>query len=71
MEVLDQNGEAIEGFSLGESLPIARNSIRMPVAWAGDPNLGALAGSAVRLRFHLTNASLYAFQFKGDLAEDN
>jgi len=42
----------------------------MPVFWTGDPNLGALAGSAVRLRFHLTNASLYAFQFKEDFAED-
>ena len=66
VEVLDQNGEAIEGFSLRESLPITRNSVRIPVSWANDPNLGALAGSAVRLRFHMTNASLYAFQFKGD-----
>jgi hypothetical protein len=71
VEVLDQNGEAMEGFGLRESLPIARNSVRMPVSWASDPNLGALAGSAVRLRFHLTNASLYAFQFKGDSAAED
>jgi hypothetical protein len=64
VELLDEAGQPLEGFSRDAALPIARNSVRMPVAWKGDGDLGALAGKPVRIRFHLTNASLYAFQFK-------
>ena len=31
------------------------------VRWEGADDLSALAGQAVRLRFHLTKGSLYAF----------
>jgi len=63
VEMLDEQGEPIEGFTKNDALPIARNSIRMPVAWKGNPDLGSFAGKPIRMRFYMTNASLYAFQF--------
>jgi len=71
VELLDENREPIKGFGKDEAIPIARNSVRMPVVWKGNPDLSALAGRTVRMRFHMTNASLYAFQFKEiDTAEN-
>ena len=63
VELLDQSGAPIPGFAKADARPIARNSVRMPVSWKGNPDLKALAGKPVRIRFHITNASLYAFQF--------
>lgn len=64
VELLDEDGEPIKGFGKDDAIPIARNSVRMPVVWKGNPDLSALVGRTVRMRFHMTNASLYAFQFK-------
>jgi hypothetical protein len=64
VELLDEDREPIKGFGKDDAIPIARNSVRMPVVWKGNPDLSALAGRTVRMRFHMTNASLYAFQFK-------
>ena len=63
VELLNEQGEPINGFTKEDALPIARNSVRMPVTWKDNPDLGALAGSSVRMRIYMTNASLYAFQF--------
>lgn len=63
LELLDADGRPIKGFSREDAVPIVRNSVRMPVRWRGDEELGDLAGKPVRLRFHMTNADLYAFQF--------
>jgi len=63
VELLDDSGRPIEGFAKDDARPIARNSVRIPVTWKGDPNLESLAGKSVQMRFYLTNASLYAFQF--------
>ena len=64
MEVLDGSGQPIAGFSRNEALPLNGNSVRLPVRWKGDPDLNKLAGQPVRLRFHLQDCKLYAFQFK-------
>ncbi len=64
IELLDEQGEPIPGFRKDDALPIARNSVNMPVAWKDNPDLGALAGRPIRLRVHMTNASLFAFQFQ-------
>lgn len=64
VEILDESGQPIPGFSRDEALPLNGNSVRLPARWKGDPDLKKLAGEPVRLRFHLQDCKLYAFQFK-------
>lgn len=66
VELLDQAGKPIPEFSRADALPICGNSVRLPVRWKGDADLGKLAGKPVRLRFHLRDCDLYAFQFVKD-----
>ncbi len=68
VELLDMKGDPIRGFTREESIPVTYNSVRLPVQWDGQPDLGSLAGSAVRIRFFVTNADLYAFQFRDSTA---
>jgi len=37
--------------------------VRHVVTWKGDPDVGNLAGKAVRLRFEMQNAKFFAFSF--------
>ena len=66
VEVLDDSGRAIEGFTGDDSDAFAGDELRHVAAWNGSPDLSRLAGSPVRLRFHLKNAALYSFQFVDD-----
>ncbi len=65
VEVLDAVGEPIPGFS-GEGSTVYKSvdELRLRPQWRGQDNLAALKGKVVRLRFHLKNARLYAFQVK-------
>ena len=66
VEILDEAGEPIEPFTLGE-LPADRaDSTLEPVAWTGAEDLSALRGKPVRFRFTLRNGSLYAFWVSRD-----
>jgi hypothetical protein len=70
IEILDERGQALPGFSLEESPVIWGDRIDQPVIWARpasktDPApLKRLAGKTVRLRFLMRDADLYAIQFK-------
>lgn len=68
VEVLDIEGRSLAGFTREAAVPLVRNSVRQRVVWANEPDLGALAGRPVRLRFYLQNAHLYAFQFLHETA---
>ena len=61
VEVLDVAGRAIEPFSLDRTLPVTGDATRLPVRWSGGADLAQLAGQAVRFRFTLSRARLYAF----------
>ncbi len=64
VEVQDVDGNPLDGYSLEECPPIFCDSLRHVVRWeyeGGD--LRALAGTPIRLRFELSDADLYAFQF--------
>ena len=63
VEVLDENREVIPGFGRSECTPVIGDSVRHRLVWEGG-DLSALAGTAVKLRFFLRCARLYAFQFK-------
>ena len=74
VEVQDEAGRPIPGFALADADELNGNCIRGLARWraetmgkmrrpAGDPDVGALAGRPVRLRFVMRDARLYAFQF--------
>lgn len=61
VEMLDAAGQVIPAFSREQSLPVRADGTRLPLAWRGVSDLGALAGQAVRFRFRLTQGSLCSF----------
>jgi hypothetical protein len=65
-EVCDSDGRALAPFTLDDCVPLATDSTRVRVRWAGDPDLGALRGRPVRFRFRLAGGSLYAFWVSAD-----
>jgi hypothetical protein len=66
-EVLDENGKAIEPFTLEDCRPIVTDSVRQQITWNGGSDLSGLKDRAVRFRFELTNGSLYAFWVSPDI----
>ncbi len=65
VEILEQSGKRIDGFSFHESDEINANRVRQVVTWLGNPDVSKLAGKSVRLRIRMRSAKLYAFQFAG------
>jgi len=63
VEMLDASGKPIDGFTEADSDEINGNHIRVFVTWRGRPDVGALAGKPVRLRFVMRDTDLYAFRF--------
>jgi len=62
VEILDPAGRPLDGYDLSE--PIAGDHLRHAVVFPGKPDLTALAGKPICLRFHLRDAELYAFAFR-------
>jgi hypothetical protein len=65
VEILDEEGRPVPGFEMDRCDPIDRNFVAYPVTWGNDPDVSALQGKRVRLRFRMRLAKLYAFQFIG------
>ena len=63
VEILDVNDRAIPGYSAAEADVIVRSNMHQIVTWKGNADVGSLAGKPVKLRWHLRNGKLYAFQF--------
>ena len=63
VEIQDEGGKPINGFSLADCPEIFGDSNARNVAWKNDAELSALAGKPVRLFFELKDADLYSFQF--------
>ena len=66
VEVLDKDGNVLDGYAAAECRPISADSTIHIVKWKNKKNLAGLAGQAVRFRFHLTNGELYAFWVSRD-----
>ena len=62
VEIQNEQGEPIPGFTLTESDDIFGDQVERTVGWKGGNDLSQLAGKPVRLRFVLKDADLYAFQ---------
>lgn len=62
VEILDaKTSQPIPPFVADGCRSVTAEGTRQRVLWDGAADLGALAGKTVRLRFHLRQASLYAF----------
>jgi len=65
VEILDQQGQPIPGFTLADSDPMSGDAIARTVSWQGNASLDPLAGEAIRLRFVMEDADVYALRFTG------
>lgn len=64
VELQDEKGGPVEGYTLKDARPLNGNAVDMPARWNGGSNVDALAGRPVRLRFVMNDCKLYAFQFE-------
>lgn len=65
VEIQDENGTPVPGFTLADCSEIFGDAISRPAHWKNSGhNVSSLAGKTVRLRFVLKDADLYSIQFK-------
>jgi hypothetical protein len=59
VEVLNEDGFRVRGFSKDDAIPVTGDSLAAPVAWK-ERTLGQLKPGRYMLRIHLDNAMLFA-----------
>lgn len=62
VEIQDESGKALEGFSLEDCDPLTGDEVAAVVHWKGNSDLGASLSQPVRVRFVFKNADLYSFK---------
>ena len=62
VEVQDEEGQTIPGYAASSCEPLVGDGLRQSVVWQEKKNMAALRDRVVRLKFLLTNASLYSFR---------
>ncbi|MDG2384807.1 MAG: hypothetical protein P8N76_24270 [Pirellulaceae bacterium] len=63
VELQDEEGNPIPGFTLEDCQPRIGDRISAPISWKSGKELGDLAGKPIRVRFVLKDADLFAMQF--------
>lgn len=66
VEILDENGKAIEPFTRANCFSISSDKTLAKVSWKGASDLTSVTERPIRIRFHLKNGSLYAFWVSPD-----
>jgi len=61
VEVLDENGNLVEGYSKAESIPMKENSTKYQLKWKGSKSLSDFKNRPVKLKFYLSKGELYSF----------
>ena len=61
--ILREDGAPIEGHKVAQCASLCGDDARMRVRWLGEEDVSSLSGRPIRLRFELTRAKLFAFQF--------
>ena len=64
VEILDELGRPIEGYTASECAPLRGDGVKQQVSWSGGKGLDALRGRAVKLKFIFANTKLYAFRIQ-------
>ena len=63
VEVQDESGQPLPGFTLDDCPPLFGDALARTVTWKHGSDIGQLAGKTIRLRFVLRDADLFALQF--------
>ncbi len=63
VEIVDADGNPIPGFTKADCKKMQGNTIEQEVTW-NNASVGTLAGTPMRLKFYMSYADLYSFQFK-------
>ena len=63
VELRDEQGQPIPGFTLEDCEEIGGNFIDQAIYWKGNSDVSSLAGKPVRMHIKLTRGKLYGFQF--------
>ena len=63
VEIQDEHGNPIPGYTLKESLPIDRNRLAATARWSSGKRVADLQGRPIRLHVTMRSCKLYAFQF--------
>lgn len=64
VELQDEGGRAIPGFTLADAQELVGDEIERVYEWKSGADVSGLRGKAVRLRFVLKDADLFAFRFR-------
>jgi len=64
VEVLDQNGKAVDGYTLSQAKPIKKDQFAATVKWDSGADLSKLKGVEIKLRFYLDGGHLYSYWFE-------
>ncbi|MDP6057383.1 MAG: hypothetical protein QGH33_00760, partial [Pirellulaceae bacterium] len=62
--LLDEDGTPLPGFDLANSRAITSDGLDQLVSWSSGSDISKLAGQTVRLRIDLSDARLYALEFR-------
>ncbi|WP_339926015.1 hypothetical protein [uncultured Cyclobacterium sp.] len=63
VELLDEKGNKIPGFSKEECQTIIGNELARNVYWNKNTDVSKLSGKAVRMKIYLKDANIYSFRF--------
>lgn len=63
VELRDERGNPIEGFTFENADPLHMNRLQIPVTWGGNNDVSSLQGVPIRIAFRMRATKLYAFQF--------
>ncbi len=64
VEIQNCDGQPLPGFALVDCDAIHGNASERTAIWRGKPDLRAIAGKPMRLRFEITDADLYPCRFR-------
>ena len=64
VEIVRANHKKLAGFKFEDADSITASGIDQTVSWNGNPDVSALAGKPIKLRFYFKNAKLFSFQFR-------
>ena len=68
VELTNAAGSPLGGLGAADCDPFTGDSTRHVVTWSGNADVGRAAGQPVRVKFYLTQAALYSFEFAGAAA---
>ena len=64
VEIQDADGKPVPGFTLADSIELYGDTVARNAIWKDNPDLDALSGKPVRLRFVMKDADLYSIKFE-------